>query len=149
MAFFGLTHLGYQNPIGDKMIVNPKGTSQAENDDVRSRAGLPPSPSLQEPLRPLGCTDMRRVSNQPLPYSSSIHHRSQERYKEMVKRGQTPRSPNQLYVMPLTDSQQYGWLTSKEKSEPWTQVERFPHKRSDVTKYVEEMLKTDPEFSLL
>lgn len=27
MAFFGLTHLGYQNPIGDKSIVNPRGAS--------------------------------------------------------------------------------------------------------------------------
>lgn len=27
MAFFGLTNLGYQNPIGDKMIVNSRRAS--------------------------------------------------------------------------------------------------------------------------
>lgn len=27
MTFFGLTYLGYQNPIGDRMIRNPRGPS--------------------------------------------------------------------------------------------------------------------------
>lgn len=27
MTFFGLTYLGYQNPIGDRMILNPRGPS--------------------------------------------------------------------------------------------------------------------------
>ncbi|XP_071750671.1 sperm microtubule inner protein 11 [Centroberyx gerrardi] len=112
MAFFGITNLGYQNPIGDKMIVNPRG-----------------SPHSQD--------------------SSDIHHGSQERYREMVKRVQTPRSPNQLYLMPVTDSQQYGWLLSKEKSpESWAQIERFPRKNSEMTKFVKEMSMTDREFSL-
>lgn len=30
MAFFGLTNLGYQDPIGDKLIVNPKKSSQGK-----------------------------------------------------------------------------------------------------------------------
>lgn len=30
MAFFGLTNLGYQDPIGDTLIVNPKKTSQGK-----------------------------------------------------------------------------------------------------------------------
>lgn len=30
MAFFGITHLGYQNPIGDKMVVNPRGASRPQ-----------------------------------------------------------------------------------------------------------------------
>ncbi|XP_051280010.1 testis-expressed protein 49-like isoform X2 [Dicentrarchus labrax] len=128
MAFFGLTHLGYQNPIGDKMIVNPKGASHPQD----TSAGLPPS--LQEQQGPLRCTDMCNVYHQPLPYSTDIHHGSQERYKEMVKRVKTPRSPNQLYKMPLTDSQQYGWMISK-SPEPWTQVKHFPRKNSEMTKY--------------
>uniref|UniRef100_A0A3Q0QPG0 Si:dkey-90a13.10 n=1 Tax=Amphilophus citrinellus TaxID=61819 RepID=A0A3Q0QPG0_AMPCI len=73
MAFFGLTYLGYQNPIGDR--------------------------------------------------------------------------PNQLYMMPLTESQQYGWMVS-EKPEPWTQVRRFPRKNSEMT-FVKEMFKTDRDFSLI
>uniref|UniRef100_A0A3Q4IET9 Si:dkey-90a13.10 n=1 Tax=Neolamprologus brichardi TaxID=32507 RepID=A0A3Q4IET9_NEOBR len=73
MTFFGLTYLGYQNPIGDR--------------------------------------------------------------------------PNQLYMVPLTESQRYGWMVSK-NSEPWMLVRRFPRKNSEMT-FAKEMLKTDPNFSLL
>ena len=44
-------------------------------------------------------------------------------------------APNQLYVMPLTDSQQYGWMIFK-SPEPWMQVKRFPRKNSEMTKWV-------------
>ncbi|XP_053173968.1 testis-expressed protein 49-like [Scomber japonicus] len=145
MAFFGLTHLGYQNPIGDKLIVSPKGPSQPQDGGVNVRSGLPPS--LQEQQDPLRCTDVCNVYHQPLAYGVDIHQGSHERYKEMVKRVQTPRSPNQLYIMPLTDSQQYGWSMSKSPA-PWTQVKRFPRKNSDMTKFVKEMSVTDREFSL-
>ncbi|XP_040007911.1 testis-expressed protein 49-like [Xiphias gladius] len=145
MAFFGLTHLGYQNPIGDKMIVNPPGPSHSQDGGINIKAELPPS--LQEQQGPLRCADKCNVYPQPLPYSTDIHHGSHERYKEMVRRVQTPRSPNQLYVMPVTDSQQYGWMMSR-SPEPWTQVKRFPRKNSEMTKFVKEMSVTDREFSL-
>ncbi|KAF7664394.1 hypothetical protein LDENG_00178240 [Lucifuga dentata] len=149
MAFFGLTYLGYQNPIGDKMIVNPRGASHIQDCEVNSAAGrLPPLPSDQKPQEPLRCIDMFHVYNKLLPYSSNIHHGSQERYKEMVKRVQTPRSPNLLYITPLTESQWYGWLVTKERPEPWTQVKRFPRKNSEMTKFVQEMLLVDREFIL-
>ncbi|XP_029994617.1 testis-expressed protein 49 [Sphaeramia orbicularis] len=144
MAFFGLTHLGYQNPIGDKMVVNPRGSSSAEGTSIQSR-GL--SSAFQEHQGHLRGTDICSVYQQPLPYSTEIHQGSHERYKEMIKRVQTPRSPDQLYVTPLTDNQKYGWLTSK-SPEPWSQVQRFPHKNSEMTKFVEEMVKTDQDFSL-
>ncbi|XP_072304613.1 uncharacterized protein [Eucyclogobius newberryi] len=86
MAFFGLTHLGYQNPIGDKLIVSSRG-----------------SPRLW--------------------------------------------APSELYLMPVTDNQQYGWLLSQ-RAEPWIQVKRYPVKHSEMTKFVTEMTKTDPEFTL-
>ncbi|XP_029291325.1 testis-expressed protein 49 [Cottoperca gobio] len=142
MAFFGLTQLGYQNPIGDKMIVNPRGASHLRDG---GRAGLPPS--LQEQQGPLTCTDTCNVSHQPLSYSADIHHGSHERYKEMIKRAQTPRSPNQLYIVPLTESQHYGWMTSRSPA-PWTQVKRFPRKNSEMTKFVKDISATDREFSL-
>ncbi|XP_032377270.1 testis-expressed protein 49 [Etheostoma spectabile] len=145
MAFFGLTHLGYQNPIGDKMIVNPRGPSQFLDGESNTRAGLPPS--HQEEQGTLRCNDTCSVYHQPLPYSADIHHGSHERYREMVKRVQTPRAPNQLYTVPLTDSQQYGWMISR-SPEPWTQVKRFPRKNSEMTKFVKEMSATDPDFSL-
>ncbi|XP_071332898.1 sperm microtubule inner protein 11 isoform X2 [Trachinotus anak] len=112
---------------------------------IHIRAG--PPPSLQEQQGPLRCADRCNVYHQPIPYSTDIHHGSHERYKEMVKRVQTPRSPSQLYIMPLTDSQQYGWMMSKSPA-PWTQVKRFPRKNSEMTKFVKEMSVTDREFSL-
>ncbi|XP_026223654.1 testis-expressed protein 49 isoform X2 [Anabas testudineus] len=133
MAFFGLTNFGYQNPAGDKLIVNPRGAPHSQDGLINSRAGLPPS--LQEQQGLLRCADICTVYHQPLPYSTEIHQGSHERYKEMVKRVQTPRSPNQLYIMPLTDSQQYGWMMSK-SPEPWTHVKRFPRKNSEMTKTV-------------
>lgn len=30
MAFFGLTNLGYQDPIGDNLLVNPKKVCQGK-----------------------------------------------------------------------------------------------------------------------
>ncbi|XP_036959419.1 testis-expressed protein 49-like [Acanthopagrus latus] len=138
MAFFGLIHLGYQNPIGDKMIVNPRRASHPQAGEVNNRE-LPPS---QEQQGALSCTNKCSVDHQPLPDSTAIHHGSHEQYKEMVKRVKTPKSPNQLYKMPLTDSQQYGWMMSK-SPEPWTQVKRFPRKNSEMTKFVQEMSMAD------
>ena len=44
--------------------------------------------------------------------------------------------PNQLYRVPLTDSQQYGWLVTKtEGPEPWTQIKHYPRQNSEMTKY--------------
>ncbi|KAF3697113.1 Testis-expressed protein 49 [Channa argus] len=145
MAFFGLTHLGYQNPIGDKMLMNPRGASHSQEVPINVRAGLPTL--VQDQQGPLRCTDICSITDQPLPYSTDIHHGSHEQYKEMVKRVETPRSPNQLYLMPLTDSQQYGWMISK-NPEPWTQVKRFPRINSEMTKFVKEMSQTNREFSL-
>ncbi|XP_049921338.1 testis-expressed protein 49-like [Epinephelus moara] len=143
MAFFGLTHLGYQNPVGDKLRVSPRVASHPRDGGMSNRAGS----SLQEQQGSLRCTDTCNVYHQPFPCSTDIHHGSHERYKEMVKRVQTPRSPDQLYIMPLTDNQQYGWVTSR-SPEPWTQAKRFPRKNSEMTKFVEKMSTTDPEFSL-
>ncbi|XP_040049692.1 sperm microtubule inner protein 11 [Gasterosteus aculeatus] len=147
MAFFGVTLLGYQNPIGDKLIVNLTEASHLRvttlsTDGGDLRSGRPPC--LQERQGPLRGED---TCNQPLLYSADIHHGSQRRYKEMLKLGQIPRSPDQLYTMPLTDSQQYGWMMSR-SPEPWTQVKRFPRKYCEMTKYVKEMLAADRERSL-
>ncbi|XP_075955875.1 uncharacterized protein spmip11 [Anarhichas minor] len=149
MAFFGVTHLGYQNPTGDKMIVNPRAAAHPRaytiitylyTDGGNIRSG--PSPSLQEHQGPLRCTDTCNVYHQPLHYSADMHQGSHERYKEMVKRLQIPRcdvcllscpAPHQLYIMPLTENQKYGWTLCR-SPEPWTQVKRFPRTYSEMSK---------------
>ncbi|CAJ1084816.1 testis-expressed protein 49-like [Xyrichtys novacula] len=145
MAFFGLTNLGYQYPLGDKMLVNPRGAFLSQGVETNNKRGL--VLSHQEKQEPMRCTETCTSYHQPTPMSSDVHHGSHERYKEMVRRVQTPRSPNQLYIMPLTESQQYGWMLS-ESSEPWAKVKRFPRKNSEMTKFVKEMSLTDPHFSL-
>ncbi|XP_067096893.1 sperm microtubule inner protein 11-like [Osmerus mordax] len=153
MAFFGITNLGYQNPIRDKMLVNPR-TTASHDDEVDSRGwakqvGLPPTQIRGESYK---CTDVCTIYNQPSPYSQDIHRGSQERYREMLRRIQTPRSPNQLYSVPVTDNQQYGWWNSNHgqgrMQESWAHVKRFPRKNSEMTKFVKEMSMTDREFSL-
>ncbi|KAM9342429.1 sperm microtubule inner protein 11 [Pholidichthys leucotaenia] len=137
MAFFGLTHLGYQNPIGDKMILNPREASHKDDTNINARAGV--APSLQEQQGPL--------TQQSRPHSKDMHHGSHERYKQMVKKVKTPSSPDKLYVTPLTDNQQYGWRISDSR-EPWMRVKLFPRKNSEITKFVQEMSLRDREFSL-
>ncbi|XP_037539774.1 testis-expressed protein 49-like [Nematolebias whitei] len=127
MTFFGLTHLGYQNPIGDKMLIKPKGALSQDGSDNFSGSSPPSLQQLQGPA------DMSKVYPQSSPFSSYLHHGSHKKYKEMVKRAQAIKPPNQLYVTPLTDNQQYGWMVSG-SPEPWTQVRRFPRKFSEMTK---------------
>ncbi|XP_031649830.1 testis-expressed protein 49 isoform X1 [Oncorhynchus kisutch] len=164
MAFFGITNLGYQNPIGDKMLVNPRASAShrgkstpnsltfTDEVDLRSCTKQSRLPPIQVQRGPPKCTDTCSIYNQPPPFSPDIHQGSQERYREMLKRIQTPRSPNQLYSVPLTDSQQYGWWMpnggQQNSQERWTQVRRFPRKNSEMTKFVKEMSITDREFSL-
>ncbi len=49
-------------------------------------------------------------------------------------------APKELYRVPVTDNQQYGWWVSTDglkNQEPWTQTRRFPRKNSEMTKYEE------------
>ncbi|XP_068454560.1 sperm microtubule inner protein 11 [Clinocottus analis] len=144
MAFFGVTHLGYQNPIGDNLLVRHRLASHPQ-DGGNVKPGVPPS--FQGRQGPLRCIDTCSIYHGPLKYGTDIHHGSHEQYKEMVKRVQTPRSPDQLYITPLTNNQQYGWMLSR-GPEPWTQIKRFPRMNSEMTQFVEEMSATDRDFSL-
>ncbi|KAM4736725.1 sperm microtubule inner protein 11 [Anableps anableps] len=144
MAFFGLTQLGYQNPIGDKMIVNLRGEPPSPDSYNNTSGKL--SPSFQGQEETLRNEDVSKGKQLP-SYSADEHHRSHECYKETVKRTQPTRSPNQLYIIPVTENQQYGWMVSK-RPEPWTRIQSFPRQISEMTKFVNEMSMIDREFSL-
>ncbi|KAJ0036240.1 hypothetical protein NQD34_004917 [Periophthalmus magnuspinnatus] len=143
MAFFGLTHLGYQNPVGDKLLVKPSGPSRFGALQSREDNSLAPGQQHKSPTT----TEEGTVLQKPLPFSLEIHQGSHTRYQEMIRHVKTPRSPNELYLMPVTDNQQYGWLQSQ-SAEPWVQVKRYPMKNSEMTKFVSEMAKIDPDFTL-
>lgn len=55
-------------------------------------------------------------------------------------------APKDLYVMPLTGNQQYGWMVS-DTPKPWTKINRFPRRNSDVSKWVTRITKS--QFYLL
>ncbi|XP_051735694.1 testis-expressed protein 49-like [Ctenopharyngodon idella] len=81
--------------------------------------------------------------------SSDLHLGSQSRYQDPIRRVQ--RSPRELYRVPVTDNQQYGWWVPAEglkNQEPWTRTRHFPRKNSEMTKFVNEMSMTYPDFSL-
>ncbi|MGH0130745.1 UNVERIFIED_CONTAM: hypothetical protein FKN15_043436 [Acipenser sinensis] len=94
----------------------------------------------------LGRSDEKREgSDSKLPpihrtSSTALHKGSQERYKEMIKRVQMPNSPNQIYRVPLTSGQQYGWWmpranqTAIEKTESWMKITRQPRRNSEMTR---------------
>ncbi|XP_069043421.1 sperm microtubule inner protein 11 [Lepisosteus oculatus] len=141
MTFFGITFLGYQDPFGSRRLSQLQKTQyDQEGDGVGGRQrGTTLPPVNPAPHQALSC---------------ELHRGSQERYQELVRRAQTPRSPNQIYRAPLTDSQRYGWWLSgsgqpgSEGSEPWTRVRRFPQRHSEMTKFVKSMSMTHREFSL-
>ncbi|XP_026875048.1 testis-expressed protein 49 [Electrophorus electricus] len=148
MAFFGITNLGYQNPLGDRML--SRSLKKADSQEEPRWDEVPELTPVSSPRR-LTCTETCSVYSQPAPFSVDIHQGSQKRYKEMTSQMQTPRAPNQLYRMPLTENQQYGWwlpISEPRTCESWTKVNRFPRKNSEMTKFVKEMSMTDREFSL-
>ncbi|XP_066526315.1 sperm microtubule inner protein 11-like isoform X2 [Hoplias malabaricus] len=147
MAFFGITNLGYQSPFADRLL--PSSRRGSETRDSRWDK-LPELPRISSSRR-LVCTDICSVYSQPVPFSADVHHGSHKRYKEMIRRAQVPRSPHQLYCVPLTDNQRYGWwlpIGETKTQDSWTIVHRFPRKNSEMTKFVKEMSMTDREFSL-
>ncbi|XP_076839938.1 sperm microtubule inner protein 11 [Brachyhypopomus gauderio] len=145
MAFFGITNLGYQNPFGDRML-----SSSLKTPDSQEGRWEKVPPLVSSPRRPT-CTETCSVHIQPAPSSVDTHQGSQTRYREMIRRVQTPRAPNQLYCVPITDNQRYGWWFSVNETrtcDSWTKVHRFPRKNSEMTKFVKEMSMTNREFSL-
>ncbi|KAJ4934875.1 hypothetical protein JOQ06_007656 [Pogonophryne albipinna] len=66
-----------------------------------------------------------------------------ERWSKRLKHPDV--TPNQLYIRPMTESQQYGWMVSKPRAQ-WTKVKSFPRKNSEMTKFVNEMSTKDREF---
>ncbi|XP_066564688.1 sperm microtubule inner protein 11 [Amia ocellicauda] len=139
MAFFGLTYMGYQDPFRSRSLSQTQRTRSGQGGESLSEGSrLPP---IQTEAKP--------------PTSSLETHRgSQQRHQDMVRLARTPQSPNQMYRTPLTNGQCYGWWlqgsgqTGIADTEPWTQVQRFPRKDSEMTRFVKEMSMTNRQFSL-
>ncbi|XP_051961070.1 testis-expressed protein 49-like isoform X1 [Xyrauchen texanus] len=153
MAFFGITYLGYQNPIRDRMLPSAQ-NKPVDRDVSRMDAvhGLPPISSH----RGRTCADLCRCKFTINPTIRT--HRLQLNKVRFcliaiiaVADVKMCCAPRELYRVPLTDNQQYGWWVSTggpQNQEPWTQNRRFPRKNSEMTKFVDEMSMTNQDFSL-
>ncbi|KAA0706807.1 Testis-expressed protein 49 [Triplophysa tibetana] len=128
MAFFGLTYLGYQRPVGDKLLSSAQIKLNVQDVSVSQREenGLPPINTKRE----LTWADPRGHE----PIIRQVH-----------------KTPKEVYRVPLTDNQQYGWWVptgGPKNQEPWTRIRRFPRRNSEMTKFVNEMAMANSDFSL-
>ncbi|XP_059499807.1 testis-expressed protein 49-like isoform X3 [Stegostoma tigrinum] len=114
MALLGITQMGYMDPF-------------------RARV-LQPDPEERYFGRlPADCETGAQLERMP------YHNGSVETYSHMKLLCQTPKAPNMMYRVPLTDSQQIGWWLPQdpsetlEKTEPWSRVIRYPLANSEMT----------------
>ncbi|KAG8585905.1 hypothetical protein GDO81_005192 [Engystomops pustulosus] len=158
MAFFGITRLGYQDPLRAAQIPGGQITCPGHQDPLRAAqipGGQITSPGHQDPLRAAQITGENEKHGYKLPPPDpSSPYISYEKYKELVRRHQHLRTPKQTQKMPLTSAQQYGWCLPedpKEKAEnvyPWLQSARYPMINSPMTRFVDQMAITNKEFRL-
>ncbi|EPZ33891.1 hypothetical protein ROZALSC1DRAFT_28274 [Rozella allomycis CSF55] len=81
-------------------------------------------------------------------YKSLKSFSSHKEYSECLRQHKPIlKDPKEVYKHPLTQNQAIGWDACKELPN-WAKTERFPHKKSDLTKYIEDMNKADPQFIL-
>uniref|UniRef100_A0A671RZF7 Uncharacterized protein n=1 Tax=Sinocyclocheilus anshuiensis TaxID=1608454 RepID=A0A671RZF7_9TELE len=120
MAFFGITYLGYQNPFGDRMLTSTQNQLTRGKDALFT---LNPSNTHILNLLLLRVHVIARTKWRNSLLISDISVRSCACLS----------APKELYRVPVTDNQQYGWWVSSgglKKQEPWTQTRRFPRKNS-------------------
>ncbi|XP_074836327.1 sperm microtubule inner protein 11 [Carettochelys insculpta] len=136
MAFFGLTSLGYQEPLRERTLECEK----PDADGLKPRQG-----GLFHPkLPPIGLGRL----------DSTVHQGSYARYREAVKRNQFQRSPNQIFRVPVTCAQDCGWWLPRDpairaaQATPWMTTQRHPLIRSPMTRFVDSMGLSHPYFSL-
>nr|XP_056723137.1 testis-expressed protein 49 [Euleptes europaea] len=137
MAFFGLTFVGYREPFRQRKLElvkheEPVGTPQ-------------PKLELFYPkLPPIGTGG----------YDDTGFGGSHARYREAVRRRQLRKYPNQVYRVPMTCGQDIGWWLPSDPSVqpqdalPWIKVQKHHLPQSPITKFVENMMLSDPLFSL-
>ncbi|KAM9319958.1 LOW QUALITY PROTEIN: sperm microtubule inner protein 11 [Gastrophryne carolinensis] len=127
MAFFGLTHLGYQAPLRAARVQGEPGEAAEDNGSKSTKL-----PAL-------------------VPQNPYVSHR---RYQEIVRRHQELKVPKESQRMPLTTGQNYGWWlpqdsrAAPESAYPWIETARYPMINSPMTRFVDQMSVTNKEFRL-
>ena len=153
---FGITGQGFQNPISDHLQPIPK-----EELERRQKKPDITDPDFAETL-PLPVTD---CFNDSIYSNKGNDGKLQNSYSKLTtiqkKHIRHPKNPNELYDVPLTDNQKYGWHQPKEVSletqkreaektekRPWYENGMSGRRNSPMTKFVDNMALTNREFSL-
>merc|ERR1712071_536489 len=106
---FGITGQGFQNPISDHLQPIPKEPKNQRVPDITD-------PDFAETL-PLPVTD---CFNDSIYSNKGNDGKLQNSYSKLTtiqkKHIRHPKNPNELYDVPLTDNQKYGWHQPKEVS---------------------------------
>lgn len=141
MAFFGVTHLGYQDTIREH-VRDPEHTPQ-----YIYRSGLYRDPS-QIRLPPIG----RDTQNPDIAGQGSAPQVSYKEYQRRLhKHVTTPQEPQEVYRKAVTTSAEIGkWRKDDplKEREPWSYVKRHVHINSEMTRFVKDMSLTNRDFSL-
>ena len=138
MAQFGVTGQGYQDPIKGHLREQKSPEEQPQKSlDTRKSVNLPYE----------GISD---VFNESI-YTNRGNEGSYSKLKTMTtKHIRESRDPNQIYDVCITDNQNYGWNVKMDSSNDlsWAETAKYPHKNSQMTKFVDDMALTNREFSL-
>jgi hypothetical protein len=155
MAFFGVTRLGYQDTIREN-VRQPELTPQHI-----FRSGLYRDPTyrlaststsidntqLDENITPQ-YTDLKAQETEKSAKRTLKSHAELQRLKE---RHATKTDYQEVYRRPIVSSADIARWRKDEPlriNEPWSNVERKVHHNSEMTKFVDQMALTNPQFSL-
>ncbi|XP_059499806.1 uncharacterized protein LOC132208083 isoform X2 [Stegostoma tigrinum] len=155
MALLGITQMGYMDPFRARVLQPDPGRESSGGEEIaRDECQTRSEPVVHLPSEDSSpffrtkeqCLEERYFGRLPadcetgaqlerMPY----HNGSVETYSHMKLLCQTPKAPNMMYRVPLTDSQQIGWWLPQdpsetlEKTEPWSRVIRYPLANSEMT----------------
>ncbi|XP_022088564.1 uncharacterized protein LOC110978131 [Acanthaster planci] len=148
MSHFNLTHLGYQDPIREKVLQpNPEYRYQLVQDVPKgSYVTFRPPASKLPPI------DMHKYNKVIQPGKYEEHGGSYVKFTERLhKHTRTNSAPNEIYRTEITTSMKPGWWSRNDnihQREPWTHTPRRVLVNSEMTRFVNEMSLTNREFSL-
>ncbi|XP_078662454.1 sperm microtubule inner protein 11-like [Branchiostoma floridae x Branchiostoma belcheri] len=151
MAFFGITGLGYQDAIKEKVLrpaeVKSEGLGTRGVDTAAEVVG-DPGEGTPKPFSPA-----EKVN--PSELTSGDPQGSYVKYTTMLRKHiRNPHAPNQLNRLPQTEGQCVGfWHPNKgepaiQQQLPWTRVPRYGMVTSEMTRFVDQMAVTNKEFRL-
>jgi len=143
MAFFGFTHLGYQNAIKEHSTLSKADPIRAQT-QIGFRA-LPPLKDKNPPVRSI-CP-----INQTSQYGKGPDGSYVEYTRLRMKHTRNPHEPHALYDRPMTTSHQIGWWSKDQPlqtGQPWAHVPRKVKHFSEMSRFVDEMKLTNRQFTL-